>query len=488
MKLKIILFGLILIVFATCNDERLSFSTDPSDRITFSTDTVSFDTLLATVSSPVKKFMIYNRNKKPLLISSISLDKGSNSPFKINVDGFAGSSFSDIEIRENDSIYVIVDIHPENMGQNDLSFIHDDILFITNGITQKVALVAWGQDVFRCDGCVIETDSVLNVDKPYLVFDSLTVAEGVTLTVPAGAVFYMHNDAVMNIYGTLIMEGTVDQPIIVRGDRTDKLALANPIPYDLIPGQWGYIYFGANSYGNKIENARIRNAYAGIVLYSDDANILKLEIRNTVVTNVSSYLLFSENSTMTAENCEFSNSGGECLFLAGGAYRFTHCTVANYYPSYLEAGWTKSNNNTLLIANALLKEIDGENYLFQYPIYTLFENTIFASINKEAGISVSNPDTTVYLSYTLDNCLLIDEYFENDNLHNCIYGAKPNDLFIDCEASDADGKDFAFDFRLKENSPALDTANYSIAQTLPLDLNGKSRLADGKPDIGAYER
>jgi len=381
-------------------------------------------------------------------------------------------------------MYVFVDVNPDEQGTPELIGQIDNVVFVTNGVSQRVALTAWGQDVEKHDVLSLTTDTTLSAAKPYLIFDSLVVAEGVSVTIPAGATFYMYNDATVTVAGTVKMQGTVEQPVVFRGSRTDKLELSNPIPYDLIPGQWGGVVFTAKSFGNELENVRIRNANYGLLFEISESAPQKAYLKNTVVTNITSNVLLSFNSRIVAENCEFSNSGGECLMLIGGEYSFNHCTVANYYPSYIEAGWTKSENTTLTMSNSFA--LDDETVVV-VPFRADFSNTIFASSKNISGITVYRQDN-YELTYLMRNCLFIDAEFEDASLQNCVYGAKPDSIFTDCIASDADGQDFAFDFSLKENSPAVDKADLTKASEVPFDINGKNRLMDGKPDIGAYER
>jgi hypothetical protein len=44
-----------------------------------------------------------------------------------------------------------------------------------------------------------------------------------------------------------------------------------------------------------------------------------------------------------------------------------------------------------------------------------------------------------------------------------------------------------FNFTPDSLSPVRGLADRTVAEQFPIDLNGKSRLADGKPDAGAYE-
>jgi len=50
-------------------------------------------------------------------------------------------------------------------------------------------------------------------------------------------------------------------------------------------------------------------------------------------------------------------------------------------------------------------------------------------------------------------------------------------------------KDIAkWNFELDSLSPAKDIGDITIATNFPVDLKGVNRLADGKPDLGAFER
>jgi hypothetical protein len=50
-----------------------------------------------------------------------------------------------------------------------------------------------------------------------------------------------------------------------------------------------------------------------------------------------------------------------------------------------------------------------------------------------------------------------------------------------------DEKNYIYDFRLTENSPAIKKGNDSYSMFLPFDMNGIPRLAGEHADLGAYE-
>ena len=69
----------------------------------FSTDLVKFDTVFTTVGSATQNFRVYNPYNYDIKVD-VYLAGGDHSPFSINVDGVAGTSFRNVEIPAKDSI------------------------------------------------------------------------------------------------------------------------------------------------------------------------------------------------------------------------------------------------------------------------------------------------------------------------------------------------------------------------------------------------
>jgi len=427
--------------------------------------------------------MVYNKNSKPLLISSVQLAGGANSDFKINVDGMAGASFENVEILAKDSLLVLVNVTPKENGQYTPTVINDYVVFETNGVQQQVVLEACGQDVYTWRGVTLTADSVLDNKKPYLIYDSLVIDKGVTVEIGEGSVFYMYNNAQLIVNGTVKMEGTVENPVVFRGSRTDYMIT---IPYDLIPGQWDGIYFAPDSYDNELENVRIRNGKYGINMdVCDDPSRSKLSMKNVVLTNVSGNLLQAINCNITAKNCEFSNAGGALLNIVGGSSRFTQCTIVNYYPSYPKLGWVNSDNTTLILSDALPNEDGGED---NYPVISArFYNSIIwgAKYASTSAIQIISADTIPYL---FKNCLIPNGEPDSTQVIGCIFQATDS-LFQKVDPNDLINNAWypSFDFHLRQSSPARDMGDVEIAAQVPYDMDGYYRLTDGKPDLGAYE-
>ena len=472
--------------FFACKDDFENYSNNPQDLLSFSTDTLSFDTVLTTVNSPVLFFRVYNKNARPLLISSVQLAEGANSGFKINVDGMAGTLFENVEVLANDSLLVLVDVKPKENGEYTPVLFTDYILFETHNIQQKVVLQAYGQDVYTHRGTIISTDSVLDNRKPYLIYDSLVIDKGARVEIGEGSVFYMHNNAQLIVKGTIKIKGSLEKPVVFRGSRTDYMVT---IPYDLIPGQWGGIRFAPESYDNELENVRIRNGKYGMDLeVCEDPSRSKLYMKNVVLTNVSGILLQAVNCHIIAENCEFSNAKDALLYLVGGSHRFTHCTITNCYPYNPELGWIRSDKETIVLTDAVLNW-DTENGYFPV-INATFSNSIIWGYSSTIRIVKSKPDTD--FPYLFKNCLLSNKEKDDTRIVDCLIQPDTllqKSLFRKTDPIDIEKNTWypSFDFRLQKDSPAKNAANPEIATQIPYDLKGYYRFTDGHPDLGAYE-
>jgi hypothetical protein len=382
----------------------------------------------------------------------------------------------------------LVNVKPVETGQPTPTQFNDNVVFVTNSVQQKVVLQAFGQDVYKHQGFIFDKDTILSNFKPYLIYDSLVINEGVTVEIQEGTTFYMANNAFVIVRGTLKIRGTIENPVTFRGSRTDNLPLSLPIPYDLIPGQWRGIGFDSTSYNNEFKNVCIRNGRFGMIFKVSDPSREKIKMKNVVLTNVSGTLIQAVNCNIVAENCEFSNAKDYLLYLVGGLYKFTHCTIANYYPSLKEAGWGNSNNETLSLSDELT-DLDFVTTEY-YPVlgFDVF-NSIIAGAMTASEISVSlkqNPSEPLnFLNCVFTNNKPDKSYI---NYSDCIFNVKADSLFnkVDCRN---EKRNFwpVFDFGLLENSPARKVANFEISKQIPYDIKGVNRLENGLPDAGAYE-
>ena len=95
---------------------------------------------------------------------------GSDSPFRINLDGESGIQFSNMEIRDDDSIYCFISATLDKQQSREPIPVTDSLVFILeSGITQKVQLLAYGQDIIILRGDSITIDRILTSEYPYYI-------------------------------------------------------------------------------------------------------------------------------------------------------------------------------------------------------------------------------------------------------------------------------------------------------------------------------
>lgn len=465
-KMKIIQYILLFFMglFVTgCIDD--SISTSPSHQPSFSVDTLKLGTVFTDEMTVTHKFAVHNRNGKGINISDIRVSGANAEMFRINVDGMSGTSFQNVEIRANDSIYVFVEAHlPQNNTDNPVS-VEANIDFLTNGMTRSVIVHADGQDVNRMRAVTIDNDTHFTSGKPYQIFDSLVVAQGATLTLDAGADLRFHDGAIFIVRGTLISNGTVDKPVNISGDRTGNV-ITN-ITFDLMSRQWNGLQFTVSSEGNRMSHTHLRNTWYGVIV-SGDGNgrpdsAPKLWLQNCKLRNSGDLALEVYDANVYALGCEFAEAANGVVYLQGGTHVFNHCTFANYYLFSAISG-----------PAVALAHLSAEDAVDSSTPYTsaLFSNCIIYGLGADIA-----PGDLSGTQVTLRNCLLKSNGTDDDNFVDCLWGADP--LYYTVR------NEYIFDYRLKPESPAIGAANASL--TLPeaaRDFYGNLRGAT--PDIGAY--
>ena len=92
-------------IFFSCTDEEVMNS---NVKLQFSADTITFDTVFASVGSITKTLTIYNNNNFDVS-SNIKLKGLSAANFRMNIDGTPGNTQNNILIPRNDSIFIFID-------------------------------------------------------------------------------------------------------------------------------------------------------------------------------------------------------------------------------------------------------------------------------------------------------------------------------------------------------------------------------------------
>jgi len=492
MKIIFILL-LSLLCLTGCNDIN-NYSVSPNNLLSFSTDTLSFDTVFTTIGSATGYFMIYNRNSDALKIETIRLAGGERSGFRINVDGRKGETFSDIPIWKKDSLYVAVEVTVNPNDDNSPFVIYDSVVFVTNGRTQYVLLEAYGQNTHLLKGGnTFSVDTTLTAERPYLVYDSIQIPEGVTVRIEKGASFYMHKDAKWLIDGTIITEGTQDEPVLFRADRLNKLTPY--LSFDNISAQWDGLYFGASSFDNELNYTLIRNGISGLTFEESTPERKKIDIRNSQINNMDGNVLWAVNCHIEASNTEFSNATNYLIMVSGGKYQFTHCTIANYMQPVMMSHNSTRFTPALTLADQIVSEDDTEERL-TFPLQqAYFDNCIIdGNIDSELLFLTDETymDGDAQFNYRFNHCVIRTKKIDNERFNEVLFIVEPrveNTKYIKSKPDNEDNDyDYIYDFRLADESMGIGKADRSIAAQYPTDRYGIDRLSsEFGPSIGAYE-
>ena len=235
-------------MMVSCIDDAMT--TSSSDVLTFSRDTVDFDTVFTDVGTPTARLIVSNRAKKGINISSIKF-RNTDTWFRFNVDGVSGTEFHDVDIRGRDSIYVFIECFIPETQDASPGLVEDELEFITNGVTQTVRVEAYGQNVTRLRNVRLSSDTRFTADRPYVIFDSLTVEKGVRLTIDPGVQMLFHDGASLVVEGSIEALGEAGKMIAMRGDRIDNVL--PDVPYDILTGQWEGVRIAPESFDNRME-------------------------------------------------------------------------------------------------------------------------------------------------------------------------------------------------------------------------------------------
>ena len=478
-RLIIFIFSLLLLASQACKKEN-QINTDPSLKLEFSEDTVLFDTVFTSLGSATHQLRIYNTYSDDLIISSIRLIGGESSPYRINLDGENATEFYDKVIPANDSLFSFLRV---TINPNDLNtpfVVEDELEFITNGNTQTVKLLAWGQNAnyIVADKVVyiggepypyhIIADSlqttVWTKERPYVIYGYALINSYGTLRIEEGTHIYCHQNGGILSWsdGQIIIAGTAAEPVVVQGDRLEAY-------YDETPGQWQQILMmdGRAGADHRISHAIIRNGTIGLNCQSAlKVTECALRIDNTVIENQSGYGLFSILYPVEAKNFVIANCGYANFWAFGGDYRFVHGTFADY--------WYANEHNKNAAIKVTNCALDANETLFYYPFHMEMDNCIVYGKQNNEIETTFGPDADS--TFVFDHCLVKSERFNGDmaGFSHCLFNMEP--YFADYQR----------DFRIDSiASPVIGTGNPLFGNEVPYDLDGVSRV--GAPDMGAYQ-
>ena len=455
----------------SCSDEE-SFTSSPASPLKFSEDTLKFDTVFTAIGSSTQWLKVFNPNSDGVRLTSVALASGGRSGFYINVDGQSGTTFSNVEIAHKDSIFVFVEVNVDPTDEDSPVLIEDSIVFThQNGARQFVHLLAYGQDVIILDHIRFQTDTILTATRPFLIYDSLVVAPGCTLTLPEGTHLYFHAKASLKVHGSLHAEGSLDHPVVMRGDRLDHMF--DYLPYDRLDAQWGGVWLAPESTDNIIDFTDIHSGSYGIYCDGKENEERKLTLTNSTIHNVAGAGISLNLCTAYVANCQISNANSYCIDILGGYADFVHCTIAQFYP------W-KQYGAALKLTNTRNDTIVDLHRASFYNCYITGgqEDEIYGEKASESQY------TDVLFNYHFENCVLATVIADDDtNFVACTLDTlehhADNFRTIDTE-------NYIYDFRLDSASVARSKASDRFLDLYPTDRNGVERKS-GNVDAGCFQ-
>ncbi len=445
---------LVFLIWMGCSTQSENVSFDPSLSLVFSNDSVAFDTLLSERRSSTKRLTVYNPNDEAIQFTQIALGKNDASDYQVIINGRETNSLTNERLLGGDSLLILVEVNVTQRNQDLPYLVKDSIIFRWNTNEEHVKLVSYGQD-----GNTINTLSICNEtwtnDRPYIVADTVLIAEDCELTIEKGAKIFFENDAVMFVQGTLKAVGDSANHIIFGNARFDGI-------YDRVPGQWDGIYFLEGSTDNEITYAEIFNGQIGLrVGTPDDDDIPDVVVSNTEIFNMSTAGILAFTSDIDVTNTLIYNCGNYLVGgFVGGNYNFRHCTFSNQPALFIQDEPTVQFSDNIIV---------NDNELLVDDLNIAMTNCIIWGTSDEELLINNGGGAEVSVNLISNIIRSGEELTDNFTSQEVNFPGFVNS--------------FGNDYRLDTLAFAQDSG---IDIGITIDLEGRQR--DSNPDIGAFER
>ena len=320
----LLLFAFGLIVSYSCKPRDEIFEPNPGQGVVFSVDTVSFDTIITTLRSATLRFRIYNPNNRAVRLDEVSINP--SSPFTLVVNGRPGNNIGNVNINGGDSILVLVEANLDRVNSPLPVWVQDSVMVRVAGRNQAqfVQVEAAGQNAHFYRDSILPCNTVwADKQQPYFLRDNVLVPKGCTLTIREGVKVLNFRFSNILVQGTLLVQGTREEPVIFQGTRLEQR-------FDNQPDQWGAIAFLDSSEGSFINYAEIKNGTHGVQVGTPpDVQPPDLFIANTRISSMSGIGIFGFGGTIEGyNNLVFDCALHNLAIFRGGRYDFAHNTFA----------------------------------------------------------------------------------------------------------------------------------------------------------------
>ena len=507
MRQKILIAFSILFIIIWSSSCRKDFEyASSTGNLSFSKDTVYLDTVFTNIGSSTYTLKVYNNAKDDLIIPSISLKNGTASFYRLNVDGVAGTNFTNIPIYAQDSLFILIETTIKISDNTKELLYTDAIEFDKEPHKQSVELVTLARDAIflfpknngdsNIETVTLYTDEAGNQIKvtgfelkneelhltnnsPYVIYGYGIVPKEKELVIDAGARLYFHKDsgllvkdgASISINGTLSEnEELLEGQVIFEGDRLEP-------DFSKIPGQWGTIWISDGSINNTINYLTIKNAQIGLFVEGQTSGSTNsITLKNSQIYNSSRYNIWTKNANLVAENLVLGGAGSSALSIEnGGSYSFTHCTIANYWNKGFRTNATleiKNNSLTNFATGFDLEQADFRNCI------------IDGNIQSELSLRPNNENS---FNFNFQNCFIKYSQIQSSTAQNELYDFGNSEYYMNIieEGSVDFFQPSENDFRIGLASNAINKGDLDVANVVPLDILGEQR--NTAADLGAYQ-
>ena len=474
-------------LLASCAEDE-SFSTSRGDVLSFSVDTLKMDTTFSNVPTPTRSFWVYNRTGKGLRCQSVRLENGNQKGYRVNVDGSylgseAGFQTQNVEIRKGDSIRVFVELTTAMQNCEEPQLVSDNLVFaLESGVEQKVNLRAFSWDAMKLNSLEVKEDKLLESTLPVVVYGGIRVDSAATLTIAPGTQLYFHENAGLQVFGSLKIEGEKDREVVMRGDRLDHMF--DYLPYDRTPGQWQGIRLMSSAHDCRISFADIHSAYNAVMIEPGDATKQKLLIENATVHNNQGYGVRVDSAKVQIYNSQITNCLKHPLYVEGGDVEVNGCTIAQFYPfdgRRSTALGFQYPLPQLTVRNSLITGYHDDEVVWTPP------SSSSESASGDGSSSSEGSSAEIPFNFLFDHCVLRTEKMQGDDslkfTHVIYEDVKDTTMYGEKHFVLFDTDNLKYDFRLRKESAAIGKAD--PATSLPVDRNGLRRKET--PDAGCYE-
>jgi hypothetical protein len=292
-----------------------------------------------------------------------------------------------------------------------------------------------------------------------------------------------HDKAALHVYGKLLVKGSLEKPVVLRGDRMDHMF--DYLLYDNTPSRWEGIIIHRGSYGNELFHCDLHSSCFGIICEDTqelmpDETKPSVTIDCSVLHNIGGDGLQFNNCVSKVTNTQISNTLGHTVNLNGGSHTFVYCTVAQFYP------FTSNRGNALNLVSCA----EGEEYGLLRKAH--FINSVITGYGEDV-IMGENIPSDGSCNYLFHHCFLNTPVVDDvEHFVGCIFDRDKESedeekLVRDENFVLFDTENFIYDFTPKAESQIRSLADKSYPDVPVYDMKGISRLDDEGPDAGCYE-